>query len=132
MIEILVTALPWIALGIGALLGLGGLISPRWAANVVRLMPDPKFKGGLAEFRASFGGLFLGAHLVAAASLYASPDGLAHGALLGVSGIWFGSAVGRTVSVLFDGTGTAYNLGSIVFEAVMGLMLVTPLLARYS
>ena len=125
-----VNALPWVALALGALMGLGGLVNPRWAANVVRLIPDPSFKGGLAEFRASFGGLFLFVHVAAAACLYFLPAAESAAPLYVVAGIWFGSAVGRTVSVLLDGTGTAYNYGSIVFELVMGLMLIAPSLLR--
>jgi hypothetical protein len=53
-----------LALAFGALLGLRGLIDPRWAQKLVRLRPDEQ-GGGFAEFRATYGGVFLGLHAVA-------------------------------------------------------------------
>jgi hypothetical protein len=98
---------------------------------VVRLQPDPAFEGGLAEFRASFGGLFLATHAAGIALVLLAPAGPVAWGLLPVAGIWAGSAVGRTVSVLVDGTGTAYNLGSIAFEVVMALAVLAPLIALH-
>jgi hypothetical protein len=117
-----------VALSLGALMGVGGLLNPHWAANVVRLQPDPAFKGGLAEFRASFGGLFLATHTAGFGLLLATPPEVGAAGLVAVAAIWAGSALGRTVSVLVDGTGTAYNLGSIAFELVMALALLAPLI----
>jgi hypothetical protein len=51
-----------VGLGIGALLGLGALFAPDWAAGVVRLKADPEKPGGYSEFRATYGGLLLLTH----------------------------------------------------------------------
>ena len=61
-----------IALGFCALLGLGSLFAPKWAAGVVRLVadPDPEKPGGFSEFRATYGGLLLLLHLTAAIILW--------------------------------------------------------------
>ena len=53
-----------LALAFGAALGVRALIDPDWAAKFVRLKPDEQ-GGGFAEFRATYGGVFLGLHLVA-------------------------------------------------------------------
>ncbi|MEX1249835.1 MAG: hypothetical protein WEA77_01385, partial [Hyphomonas sp.] len=54
-----------IGLGLGALMGLGALFVPNWAAGVVRLQPDPERPGGYSEFRATYGGLLLLLHMTA-------------------------------------------------------------------
>jgi hypothetical protein len=53
-----------LALLAGAGLGVRALIDPAWAAKFVRLKADEQ-GGGQAEFRATFGGVFLGLHFVA-------------------------------------------------------------------
>ena len=53
-----------LALGFGAALGLRALLDPKWAARFVRLKPDEQ-GGGEAEFRATYGGVFLFTHAVA-------------------------------------------------------------------
>ena len=52
----------------GAVLGLSAMFSPAWASRIVRLVedPDPLRPGGYSEFRATYGGLFLFAHLMTA------------------------------------------------------------------
>ena len=56
-----------VSLGFCALLGLGSLISPAWAARTVRLVadPDPSKPGGYSEFRATYGGLLFMLHMMA-------------------------------------------------------------------
>lgn len=39
---------------------------------------------------------------------------------------WLGAAAGRAVSLALDGAGARYNLGSIVFNALIGLTLTLP------
>ena len=53
-----------LALLVGVGLGARALIDPAWAAKFVRLKADEQ-GGGQAEFRATFGGVFLGLHLAA-------------------------------------------------------------------
>ena len=124
--DIVLEIIPRLALAIGLVLGLIGLFKPTAAANIVRLQPDPAFEGGLAEFRASFGGLFLFVHAVGMVGLQVLPEAHACALLLPISALWGGSAVGRTLSVLVDGTGTKYNLASIAFEAVLAAALLVP------
>jgi hypothetical protein len=95
-----------IALLFCALLGLGSLLSPRWAAGIVRLKadPDPDKPGGFSEFRATYGGLLLMLHATALLILI-QPD-LALGykvfAIFPLAAGWMGAGLGRTASLLLD------------------------------
>ena len=53
-----------LALALGVGLGARALIDPRWASRFVRLKADDQ-PGGFAEFRATYGGVFLLFHLCA-------------------------------------------------------------------
>ena len=121
-----------LALGFGAWLGLRGLITPRWAQKLVRLEPDQQ-GGGFAEFRATYGGLFLGLH--GAALFFALSWIVFGGALIGVlatgacaviAAAWGGAAFGRALSMLRDHTYTRFNLGSALFEAVLAIIIAAP------
>jgi hypothetical protein len=50
-----------LALAFGVALGARALLNPKWAARLVRLREDEQ-GGGFAEFRATYGGVFLGLH----------------------------------------------------------------------
>jgi hypothetical protein len=89
-------------LGIGALLGLIGLIAPDRAAAIVRLQPDPAKPGGYSEFRATYGGLFLFAHLFAFLFLLHAPSAMGLAAALPLAAGWFGAAIGRVVAMALD------------------------------
>lgn len=93
-----------IALASGAAMGLGALISPRWASGVVRLVedPDPARPGGYSEFRATYGGLFLMAHLTALLIALKLPAIYAGFAALPLALGWIGAGFGRLVSLLTD------------------------------
>ena len=135
-------ALPagWIAAGIGALIGaLMGVLSlfnPRWGASVVRLAPDPRWKGGWAEFRASYGGalaLLHGGVLLTLVMSWQAGAGAVMGASFAASCYWLGMAAGRVVSVIADrekDTATAYNLFGVGFELVMAALLGAPFLSH--
>jgi len=121
-----------LALLFGAGLGARALLDPRWAQRFVRLQPDEQ-GGGFAEFRATYGGVFLGLH--AAALLLALRYLLAGGALIGViaagavavlSAGWAGSAFGRFVSVLRDKSDTKFNRISIVAELLIAAAIGAP------
>lgn len=127
-----------ITLFLGALMGLGALFSPAWASGVVRLVedPDPAKPGGYAEFRATYGGLFLFAHLTAAILLIfftrsdANPV-LGLIAVLPLAAAWIGAAFGRTVSLVIDRDRNrfpAMNPIWIGFELVFGLAIAAPFL----
>jgi len=91
-----------IGLSLGALLGLGALISPRWAAGVVRLMADPAKPGGYSEFRGTYGGLFFMVHAAALCIVLATPPTGSAFATLPVAAGWLGAAFGRLVSLVLD------------------------------
>ncbi|PWE17702.1 hypothetical protein DDZ18_08570 [Marinicauda salina] len=121
---------------IGAVMGAASLAVPRWGQGVVRLAPDPRWKGGWAEFRASYGGGFLFVHaavLLTLAMSFQAGAGSVIGASFAASLYWFGMAVGRIVSLALDAgrdTRTGYNVFSVGFEAAMGLALLAPFLGH--
>ena len=59
MLTLVAWCLSALALAFGAYLGARGLFDPHWAQKLVRLKPDEQ-GGGFAEFRATYGGVFLG------------------------------------------------------------------------
>jgi hypothetical protein len=125
---------PSVACLIGAGLGLVGLVSPKAAAKIVRLQADPANPDGVAEFRASFGGLFFAVHAACLASIaltVVAPFWLQVTIIAcGVAAlIWWGTAFGRLVAVAVDPVArTPYQLFAIGFELVLGALLFAPLL----
>lgn len=93
-----------VALFAGAAMGAGALISPRWASGVVRLVadPDPARPGGYSEFRATYGGLLLMAHLTAFLITLKLPAVYAAFTALPLAFGWIGAGIGRLVSLLAD------------------------------
>lgn len=115
----------------GAGMGLYALIDPAWAARLVRLQEAAP--GGAAEFRATYGGLFFLSHLVCLGFVWvqhradnAAISAMAVGAVTILAAAWGGSAIGRLVSIWRDKTGTAFNWGSVAFEAAFALMIAAP------
>lgn len=122
---------------LGAGMGLWGLLNPRWAAGVVRLQETPDKPGGFAEFRGTYGGLFLATHgfalvfMLAVAREIEAVAGLpslwlALGAAGACGAIWWGTAAGRIAASALDGAGTRYNHLSILFEIALGALILTP------
>jgi len=132
--------LSWIIAGLaafgGGLMGLLSLIMPRWGQSVVRLMPDPRWKGGWAEFRSSYGGglvLLHGAVLLTLAMSFQGGAGAVMGASFAAACYWLGMAIGRAVSMLVEPekeTRTRYNAIGIGFELVMAAALGAPFLSH--
>ncbi len=130
----------WIVTGIAGLFGTAmGLVSlavPRWGQSVVRLGPDPRWKGGWAEFRASYGGalaLLHGAVLLTLAMSYQAGVGAVMGASFAAALYWFGMAIGRALSMTLDSeedTRTGYNATAVGFELIMGVALASPFIAH--
>jgi hypothetical protein len=130
----------WIASGLalafGAGLGLRGLLDPHWAARFVRLKPDEQ-GGGFAEFRATYGGVFLGLHVAALLLVFVYlrggaliPGVAATGAVFVLSAGWAGAAFGRLVSIWRDaGANTRLNVISVGVEALIALLIGAPWLA---
>ncbi|MBU6407723.1 MAG: hypothetical protein KGS44_11385 [Alphaproteobacteria bacterium] len=137
------SVLYWIsALGlvIGAGMGLYAMIRPSWASWLVRLKADDARPGGYAEFRGTYGGLFFFTHAMPLAFLIVAMTGSieAHGFAAPVFMImssvcvvaWWGTAVGRMISVIIDRQGLPFNLASVGFEVGLGLLIGAPLLAE--
>lgn len=109
--------------------GLGGyaMINPAWASKLVRLVPADGKVEGRSEFRATYGGLFLAPHaFVAWALTTAQPGAGLAAAVLGAA--WLGSGAGRLLSIGLDKTATPVNWFNVVFEALLGALLLAPLL----
>jgi hypothetical protein len=121
-----------LALVFGAALGARALINPHWAAKFVRLKPDEQ-GGGFAEFRATYGGVFLFLHLVALVfAVFYMLGGeyvigvLATGATAVISAAWGGSACGRIISMWRDKTDTKFNRMSAGVEAAVAFAVGMP------
>jgi hypothetical protein len=120
------------ALAFGAVLGLRALIDPEWAQRFVRLKPDEQ-GGGFAEFRATYGGVILGIHLVAlllALRYLVSGEHVvgvaATGALAVLAAGWGGSSAGRLIAIWRDGADTAFNRISAGVEALLATLIGAP------
>lgn len=121
-----------LALIFGAALGARALIDPHWAAKFVRLKEDEQ-GGGFAEFRATYGGVFLFLHLLALVFVVFYLWGgeyvigaLATGAAAVVAAGWAGAALGRVTSIWRDSTDTRFNRMSAGVEAAMAFAIGMP------
>ncbi|MGD9980944.1 MAG: hypothetical protein AB7H66_03500 [Hyphomonadaceae bacterium] len=121
-----------LALIFGAALGARALIDPHWAARFVRLKEDEQ-GGGFAEFRATYGGVFLFLHLVALVFVASYLLGgeyvigvLATGAAAVIAAGWAGSALGRLFSMWRDKIDTKFNRLSAGVEAAMAFAIGMP------
>ncbi|MBX3430519.1 MAG: hypothetical protein KF779_13140 [Hyphomonadaceae bacterium] len=126
-----------LALLVGVGLGARALIDPAWAAKFVRLKADDQ-GGGQAEFRATFGGVFLGLHLVALVfTLFYLMGGvyligvMATGASAAIAAGWGGAAFGRAVAMWRDGADSKFNRLSIGVEIAMALAIAMPWLVWF-
>lgn len=121
-------------LAFGALLGVGSLLFPGWAAGVVRLVADPDKPGGYSEFRATYGGLLLMTHGVALFLFLnaKAPIGALIAAPLAAG--WFGAAIGRALSLLLDMErlrAPAMNPIWIATELALGIAIAAPLIKAF-
>ncbi|OQW56709.1 MAG: hypothetical protein A4S17_05080 [Proteobacteria bacterium HN_bin10] len=126
-----------LALLFGAALGARGLIDPHWAAKFVRLREDEQ-GGGFAEFRATYGGVFLGLHAVALlfALIYLMGGEYvigvcATGAGAAVAAGWAGAALGRGLAIWRDGADTPFNRLSMGVESALALAIAMPWLVWF-
>jgi hypothetical protein len=126
-----------LALMFGAALGARALIDPRWAAKFVRLKEDEQ-GGGFAEFRATYGGVFLFLHLIAllftAIYLWGGEYVIgvcAVGATAAISAGWAGSALGRVLSMWRDHADTKFNRLSAGVETAMAFAIAMPWLVWF-
>lgn len=126
-----------LALLVGVGLGARALWDPTWAAKFVRLKADDQ-GGGQAEFRATFGGVFLGLHLVALlfTLLYLKSGNYligvnATGSSAVIAAGWAGAAFGRAISIWRDGADTKFNRLSIGVEVAMAFAIAMPWLVWF-
>ena len=102
-----------ITLGLGVL----GLFWPLVAASMVGLEPDGE--RGISEIRATYGGIFLSIGLFALVAQ--------NGDIFRVLGVgWIGAASARSFSYVHDNSRSGANLGAIVMEATIGMMMLVP------
>jgi hypothetical protein len=130
-----VTAALWIAAAaslIGLGLGLKGFFDPSWASRLLGLQSAPDKPEGFGEFRATYGGLFAGAHLASlglcvGAAFIPALVSYALGACLVLAFAWIGTGKGRVWSIILDKTpASAFAIGSTVFELALGLAFAGP------
>ena len=116
-------SLPQILANIGALLtlalGLLGLFAPRKAADLVQL--SARTHPGFSEFRATYGGLFIG--LAAVPLITQAPV-----AFLVTACAWLGAAIARIVSIALDKTLNPKNWLAVAFEGGIGLLCLCAIL----
>ena len=96
-------------------LGVMGLLRPSWAAELTSIRAEGKT--GLSEIRATYGGFFLA---LGAYSLLVQTD--VAFSMLGFA--WMGAACARLVSMGVDKSTEAKNLGGVLFEGVIGSLLL--------
>lgn len=105
-------------IGAIATIGMGclGLFAPHTASRVTGLTATNKT--AFAEFRATFGGMFVVMGLIP----LITNEPLAY---LMAGLIWFGASAGRVVSIILDGGfSEPKNLGGVIFEAAFGVLLL--------
>ena len=104
-------------------MGLLGLLYPSGAARFTGL--NAGTRTAFAEFRATFGGLFVA--LGAVPLITGEPS-----AYLVSSLAWIASAVGRVGSIVLDKGYEPKNFSAVVFEAAFGALLIagSPYLAQ--
>ena len=95
--------------------GLLGLIWPRQVSTVIGLELPGRL--GVSEFRATYGGLFIGAG-VAVLVIGSSDAALVHGAA------WLGAFAARVVSLVIDRNPSKENLAGCAIELAVGGLLV--------
>ena len=125
------TIISAVALTFCALLGLGALLAPKWAADVVRLVEAHEKPGGFSEFRATYGGLLFFLHMTALVILLRVGGPIAMMAVLPVAAGWIGAGIGRTFSLLLDSReNRAPGLIPvwIPMELALGLAIASPVL----
>ena len=105
----------YIGAAISVLAGILGLIWPRKVSAVIGLNLPGKL--GVSEFRATYGGLFIGAGL---ATLFIG----SHQAALVLGAAWGGAFIARAVSLVIDKSRSKENLAGLVIEAAVAGLLV--------
>lgn len=100
---------------VSVLAGLMGLIWPQQVSRVVGLELPGRL--GVSEFRATYGGLFIGAGV--AVLVIGSAD-----AALVLGAAWLGAFAARVVSLVVDRSVSRENLAGCAIELTIGGLLV--------
>jgi uncharacterized membrane protein YeaQ/YmgE (transglycosylase-associated protein family) len=118
-----------IACVLGGGLGAYAMFNPSWASRLVRLVPAECKVEGQSEFRATYGGLFLLGHAFAGWALLADQPGSEMASAALAAG-WVGSGIGRLISIVLDKAASPVNWFNVLFEALLGALLLTPALLK--
>jgi len=114
-------------LAFGAWMGFYSLIKPSWGSKTVGLIPMPGHAEGQSGFRATFGGLFLMAHLSTLVLLWWLDQMVAPVIVVPLAAGWVGAGLGRMISIWRDdGAATRQNWIWVGFELGMGCLIALP------
>ena len=108
-------AIAYIGGALSVAAGVAGLLWPYRISRTIGLQLPSSL--GVSEFRATYGGLFIGAGL--AVLILGSRD-----AALVLGAAWFGAFLGRALSTVVDRSMSKENLAGLVIEAAIGTMLI--------
>ena len=110
-----VNAAGYIGAAISIVAGILGLLWPDKVSSVIGLhLPRPL---GISEFRATYGGLFIGAGL--ATVLIGSRE-----AALVLGAAWGGAFIARAISLVVDRSRSKENIAGLVIEAAVAALLM--------
>ena len=108
-------SLAYIWAGVSIVAGVLGFFWPQQVSKTIGLGLPSQL--AISEFRATYGGLFIGAGL--AVWIIGSSDAAK---VLGVA--WAGAFVARAVSVVIDRSRSKENIGGLVIEAAVAASLI--------
>ena len=105
----------YIGATVSVIAGLMGFLWPRHVSAVIGLRLPGRL--GVSEFRATYGGLFMGAG--GAVLVLGSGD-----AAFVLGAAWIGAFVARTISIVIDRSTSKENLAGCGIELLVGALLV--------
>lgn len=108
----------WLAFAVAAITVAFGLLlflAPRLSFRMLRLETADGRPDAIAEGRATMAGFYLGCGLCCI--LLAQPL-----IYLALGASWAFTALGRLVSIVFDGASTRFNWLSVLFEAMLAVL----------
>lgn len=105
----------YVGAAVSVIAGLMGFLWPRQVSAVIGLRLPGKL--GISEFRATYGGLFIGTG--GAVLILGSSD-----AALVLGAAWLGALFARLISILIDRSTSKENIAGCLIELVIGALLV--------
>ena len=105
----------YVGASVSVFAGVAGLLFPARVSQVIGLALPGRL--GVSEFRATYGGLFIGAGIAVLAI------GTTEAALV-LGFAWLGAFAARLLSVAVDRSASRENLAGLAIELVVGLLLV--------